>query len=120
MTIVFTTHLLEEADRADRIAILSTGKLVALDTPDALRASVGGDSITIRTPNPTQFAAMLSQQLSLSTRVLGGTVRVERADAPLIGRLLEVFPQEIEEITLSKPSLEDVFITRTGHRLAGE
>lgn len=119
VTIAFTTHLLEEADRADRIAILSAGKLVALDTPAALRASVGGDSITIRTRQPTEFAAAVSQHFSLGTRVLEDTVRVEHADAPLIGRLLEAFPGEIEEITLSKPTLEDVFIARTGHRLAG-
>jgi ABC-2 type transport system ATP-binding protein len=118
VTVILTTHLLEEADKADRIAILSAGKLVALDAPDALRASVGGDSITIRTRNPAALASSIQQRLSLGTQVLDGTVRVERADAPLIGRLLDAFPTEIEEITLSKPSLEDVFIARTGHRLA--
>jgi ABC-2 type transport system ATP-binding protein len=119
VTIILTTHLLEEADKADRIAILSAGKLVALDTPDALRASVGGDSITIRTPDPAAFASSLQQRFSLGVQVLDGTVRVEHAEVALIGKLLDAFPSEIEEITLSKPSLEDVFITRTGHRLAG-
>ena len=52
VTVVLTTHLLEEADKADRIAILNEGSLVALDTPEALRATVGGDSITIQTDDP--------------------------------------------------------------------
>src|SRR5215213_8696029 len=52
VTVVLTTHLLEEADKADRLAILHEGRLVALDTPDALRATVGGDSITIDTLDP--------------------------------------------------------------------
>ena len=52
VTVVLTTHLLEEAQRADRIAIMHKGKLAALDTPAALQAAVGGDAITIRTNDP--------------------------------------------------------------------
>ncbi len=52
VTVVLTTHLLEEADKADRLAILNAGSLVALDTPDALRAGVGGDSLVIETDEP--------------------------------------------------------------------
>jgi ABC-2 type transport system ATP-binding protein len=117
VTVALTTHLLEEADKADRIAILHEGRLVALDTPDALRGTVGGDSITIRSGNPSALAAAISAQLGFEPQVLDDCVRLEQADGHrLIARLVEAFPGQIESVTLGKPSLEDVFIARTGHR----
>jgi ABC-2 type transport system ATP-binding protein len=117
VTVVLTTHLLEEAEKADRVAILSAGSLVALDTPDALRASVGGDSLSIETDEPEALAAAIRQRFDYPAAVVDGSVRLERPDAPqLVARLVEAFPGEIQTITLGKPSLEDVFIARTGHR----
>lgn len=121
VTIVLTTHLLEEAERAERIAIMDRGRLVALDTPTALQASVGGDSILIRTANPEQFAATIRSQFECTPTVLDGTVRLEQADGHRwVSRLVEAFPHEIESITLGKPTLEDVFIDRTGHQYLSE
>lgn len=117
VTVVLTTHLLEEADKADRIAILHEGRLVALDAPDALRATVGGDSITIRAAQPAALAAAIAERFACKPRVIDGTVRLEQADGhQWIARLVEAFGGEIESITLGKPTLEDVFIARTGHR----
>jgi ABC-2 type transport system ATP-binding protein len=117
VTVVLTTHLLEEADKADRIAILNAGKLVALGTPDELRATVGGDSITIRTADPPRLATAINERFATQATVLGIAVRLERPDGyQWIAKLVEAFPQEIDEITLGKPTLEDVFIDRTGHR----
>ncbi len=117
VTIVLTTHLLEEADRADRIAILSEGSLVALDTPEALKATVGGDSITIQTDEPESLAPAISERFACPAVVLDGAVRLEQRDGhEWIARLVEAFPGRIEAITLGKPTLEDVFIDRTGHR----
>jgi ABC-2 type transport system ATP-binding protein len=117
VTIVLTTHLLEEAEKADRIAILSEGKLVALDSPAALRATVGGDSITIRTSQPAALAQAIQDRFGVTAKTLDSTVRLEQPDGyQWIARLVEAFPAEIEEITLGKPTLEDVFIDRTGHR----
>ena len=117
VTVVLTTHLLEEADKADRIAILSAGRLVALGTPDALRATVGGDSITIRTADPARLASVIHDRFQLTTQVLGGVVRLEQSGGhEWIAKLVGAFPDQIDEITLSKPTLEDVFIARTGHR----
>ena len=65
VTVVLTTHLLEEADRADRLAILHAGSLVALGTPAELRATVGGDSITIATADPAALAEAIRQRFSL-------------------------------------------------------
>jgi len=117
VTVVLTTHLLEEADKADRIAILSAGRLVALDTPAALRATVGGDAITIQTADPQRLAAAIGERLGCRAQVLDRAVRLEQAEGhQWIARLVEAFGDQIETIKLGKPTLEDVFIARTGHR----
>ncbi len=117
VTVVLTTHLLEEAERADRIAIMHRGKLAALDTPEALQASVGGDSISIRTEHPEQLASDIQKRFDCEATVLDGNVRLEQSDGhQWISRLVEAFPNEIQSITLGKPTLEDVFIARTGHQ----
>jgi ABC-2 type transport system ATP-binding protein len=117
VTIVLTTHFLDEADGADRLAILNEGQLVALDVPEALRLQVGGDSISIETADPAALAAALKQQLSLDARTVDGVLRVEAPDGHrLVSRIVEAFPGQIASIRLGKPTLEDVFIARTGHR----
>lgn len=117
VTIVLTTHLLEEAEKADRIAILNEGSLVALDSPDALKATVGGDSITIQTAEPESLAEAISARFGCPASVLAGAVRLEQPNGhEWIARLVEAFPGRIDAITLGKPTLEDVFIDRTGHR----
>jgi ABC-2 type transport system ATP-binding protein len=117
-TILLTTHHLDEADGADRVAILNAGCLVALGSPDELRAAIGGDSITIETAEPAKLAAAISAQLGLPAQVLDGSVRLEvQSGHTWIAKIVEAFPGEIQSIQLGKPTLEDVFIARTGHRL---
>jgi ABC-2 type transport system ATP-binding protein len=117
VTVLVTTHLLDEAQRADRIAIMHKGNLAALDTPVALQAAVGGDAITIRTNDPATLAADIERQLSATAKVVDGSVRLEQANGhQWIARLVEAFPDRIDSITLGKPTLEDVFIHFTGHR----
>jgi ABC-2 type transport system ATP-binding protein len=119
-TIVLTTHILDEAEGADRIAILNEGKLVALGTPDELRSQVGGDSITIETAEPAKLAEAIQQSLSLPASVLDSAVRLEVPDGhQWIARLVEAFPGQVKAIRLGRPTLEDVFIARTGHRFEG-
>ena len=74
VTIVLTTHLLEEAERADRLAIMHQDRLAALDTPTALQASVGGDSITIRTECPDILASRIREQFACEAAVIDNTV----------------------------------------------
>jgi ABC-2 type transport system ATP-binding protein len=117
VTVVLTTHLLEEAERADRIAIMHQGQLAALDAPSALRASVGGDAITIRSKESDRLAADIEQRFNLQPMVVEGSVRLELPDGhQWVSRLVEAFPDRIQSITLGKPTLEDVFIHVTGHR----
>jgi len=117
VTVVLTTHLLEEAERADRIAILDQGKLVALDTPDALRGTVGGDAVTIQTADSSQLAEDIQAAFEFPVEVVDGAVRLEQPDGHrLIARIVEAFPGRVDAVTFSRPTLEDVFIDRTGHR----
>ncbi len=117
VTVALTTHLLEEADKADRLAILNAGSLVALDTPDRLRAEVGGDTLTIETDEAGSLAAAIVDRFGLAAHEVDGSVRLELPDAAQwVPRLIEALPGRIESIRLGKPTLEDVFIARTGHR----
>jgi ABC-2 type transport system ATP-binding protein len=121
VTIVLTTHLLDEADRADSLAIMHEGRLAALGRPDALRAEVGGDAITIQADRPSELSAAIARRFACQPTVIEGAVRLEQADGhQWIPRLVEAFPAEIQTITLGKPTLEDVFIARTGHRFFGD
>jgi ABC-2 type transport system ATP-binding protein len=118
VTVVLTTHLLDEADKADRLAILNAGKLVAIDAPARLRETVGGDSITIETDDPSWLAAQVSERFAIPAAVFDESVRIEQADGhQWIARLVEAFPGQVKAIRLGKPTLEDVFIDRCGRRL---
>lgn len=117
VTVLLTTHILSEADRCDRIAILDHGKLVALGAPEALKREIGGDVISMESPEPEALCEAIRQSFDASTQVMDGMVRIERAHGhEFIPQLIEAFPGRIESVTLAKPSLEDVFIHKTGHR----
>lgn len=117
VTILVTTHLMDEAEQCDRLAILDRGRLVALGTPDELRESVGGDSLTITATDPDRLAGQIQQRFNVTPRRLGDHLRIEHAAAiELLRDLVAAFPNDITAIALAKPSLEDVFIDRTGHR----
>lgn len=121
VTVLLTTHILEEAQGADRIGIMHQGQLVALDTPAALRATVGGDSITIQTAEPEELAALIRERFGCEAAVVDGAVRLEQPDGGAwVARLSESLADRVESITLGKPTLEDVFIERTGHRFWSE
>lgn len=120
-TVVLTTHLLEEAEKADRLAIMAAGQVVALDSPDNLRAEVGGDAITIAAADAATLADAIQARFGLQASVLGDTLRIhEESGHEWIPRLVDAFPEEIRSITVGKPTLEDVFIARTGHRFWDE
>jgi ABC-2 type transport system ATP-binding protein len=121
VTIVLTTHLLDEADRADRIAIMHHGRLAALGEPLALRGEVGGDAITIHAERLEPLAAAIRDRFGWAPQIVDGALRLELPDGRLwIPRLVEAFPDDILTITLGKPTLEDVFIRRTGHQFFGD
>lgn len=121
VTVIVTTHLMEEAERCDRLAILSHGRLVALGTPAELKREIGGDVILLETSQPDILAEKIRSRFDLSAHVVGDRVRLEREHGHrFVTEVMEAFPGDIESISVSKPNLEDVFIHRTGHRFWSE
>lgn len=115
MTIVVTTHLMEEADTCDRVVILHDGRIVAEGTPNALKADIGGDVIEIETADPAALRERIQQTFALSSTVVDSVLRLELRDgAAWIPKVVQAFPQDIAAVRLAKPSLEDVFIKKTG------
>ncbi|HEV2022092.1 MAG TPA: ABC transporter ATP-binding protein [Terriglobales bacterium] len=117
VTVLITTHLMEEAERCDRLAILNEGRLVALGTPAALKSEIGGDVILLEARDPVSLARRITERFGGSPTLLDGKVRLERQHGHrFVTDVVEAFPGEIEAMSVSKPTLEDVFIRRTGHR----
>jgi ABC-2 type transport system ATP-binding protein len=117
VTSILTTHYMEEAAQCQRIAILNSGELVALDSPDNLRATIGGDIVTIQTRDPGALKLAIEQRLNIAVALLDNTLRIERSQGhELVVALAQNFAAQIESMTLSKPTLDDVFIRRTGHK----
>ena len=116
-TVVFTTHLMDEAAAGDRVAILDVGRLVALGSPTALTSEVGGDVVWVSARDPETLAARIGARFEVRADIVEGRVRLERARAhEFVTDLIEAFPGEVDSVTLSRPTLEDVFVHHTGHR----
>ncbi len=122
VTILVTTHLMEEADRCDRLGVLDNGELIASGTPDELRCMVGGDSLTIQTENPEALKTKLQERFQAEVIQLGDSLRIERENGhELLAQIATQCEGEFRSLTLGKPTLEDVFIKLTGRNLsAGE
>lgn len=124
-TVLLTTHLFDEAEEADRIGILDRGRLVALGAPADLKREVGGDVLVLATDSEAAAAALAADVAARvgAERVaaVGASVRIERPDGPaLVPRLAEAFSGRFRSLTLGAPSLEDVFVDRTGHAFGDE
>jgi len=121
LTVVLTTHLMDEADRCDRLAILDRGKLLAVDTPAALKDRLGGDVITLTTSDAAVLQGKLKQSLGLDAHPFENRLRIERPEAhKLIPQLIEAAPGLIDSVSVGRPTLDDVFIQMTGRGLAAE
>jgi len=117
-TVVLTTHLMDEAARCDRVAIVHEGQLVALGAPGDLTAAIGGDVILISTSNAGSLASRIADRFGVKAEVMDEQVRIERDAAhAFVPVLVEAFPGEIDAVTFGKPTLEDVFMHHTGRRL---
>ncbi len=116
-SIIVTTHLMDEADRCDRLAILDEGKVLASDTPAALKERVGGDVITVRLLDLNAGKSMLRDKLEIDAQVIDGALRIERPAAhALVPQIVEALPGLVTSIVVGKPTLEDAFVRLTGRR----
>jgi ABC-2 type transport system ATP-binding protein len=115
ITIFMTTHYMDEAEWCDRIAIMDHGEIVALDTPEALKATVGKDRVTILTDDDDAAIDALGRQFGIDARALEGAVvfGVENG-AEFVPRLFAELRLPIRSVAVSRPSLDDVFMSYTG------
>ncbi len=115
ITLFLTTHYMEETERCDRIAIIDRGKISALDTPSRLKERVGGDVVTLRTPDPELAMSRLKERFDVTASRQDGEVRLEVAHGEqLIPRLVAELGVPVQAVSLHQPTLDDVFLKLTG------
>lgn len=117
-TILLTTHILDDAEQSDRVGIIDHGRVIAEGTPAELKARVGGDVISLQAARPDALLEKLRARFACEAVLVDGMVRIERAQGhEFVRDVVEAFPEEVQSITFGKPTLEDVFVHLTGHRL---
>lgn len=120
VTVLVTTHLMEEAERCDRLAILNEGNLVSLGTPNELRSKIGGDVVLLESGDPQALAAAIRERFGLKPVVVENSVRLELQQGhKFVTEVVEAFTGsklKIQSVSVSTPTLEDVFIDITGHK----
>src|SRR3954452_4033562 len=115
ITIFLTTHYMDEAEHCDRIAILSEGRIIALDTPDALKASVGTDRVQITTADDAAAIAAIAQLFQITAERRDGQVMFQVPDGErFVPRLFAELPLPIRSVSVARPTLDDVFLSYTG------
>jgi ABC-2 type transport system ATP-binding protein len=115
ITIFLTTHYMDEAENCDRIAIIDHGQIVAIDTPEALKASVGKDRVQIHTADDSAAVAALADTFGIEAGMHEGAVTFSvAAGEQFVPRLFAEFSVPIRSVSVSRPSLDDVFMSYTG------
>jgi ABC-2 type transport system ATP-binding protein len=118
LTMFMTTHYMDEAEWCDRIAIIDHGRIVALGTPEELKARVGGDVVTLSTDDDGRAAVEIAERLSVIPTVDGAGLHLEVADgAAFVPRLIGALSVPVRSVTVRRPSLDDVFLKLTGRAI---
>jgi ABC-2 type transport system ATP-binding protein len=121
ITIFMTTHYMDEAEFCDRIAIIDRGSIIALGTPDELKSMVGGDVITLTTPDSEGATREVKELFGLEPIREDGSLRLETSDgAAFVPRLVRELTVPVSAVTLRRPSLDDVFLKLTGRAIRDE
>jgi ABC-2 type transport system ATP-binding protein len=121
VTVLLTTHLLDEAERCDRLAILHQGRLVALGTPNALKDRVGGDVVVIHSHAAESLGEKIRLRFGCQPLLVDGNLRIEMPEGhELVRAVVNAFGPEVDSVHFGKPTLEDAFIHLTGLRLWDE
>jgi ABC-2 type transport system ATP-binding protein len=120
-TLFLTTHYLDEAERCDRIAIIDNGRIIAQGTPAALKSVLGADRVQLRTGDDGAAAATLAARFGLAATRGPDGLSVQAEDgARLVPRLCAGLDVPIHEVSVTRPSLDDVFLHHTGYRIRAE
>jgi ABC-2 type transport system ATP-binding protein len=116
--VLLTTHLMEEADKADSVAIIHQGRLAAVGSPSQLRDELGSSVLVIESEVADQLQTQLRDELQLDSQRVEQQLRISHGQpAALVPQIIERFGPQLRSLTVGQPSLEDVFIARTGYRL---
>ena len=117
LTVLFTTHLMEEAAEADRLMLLDEGNVVAQGRPGELMEEVGGQVLELESAAAEQLQAQLKQELSVDATLLDQTLRMDGENVhELVPEIMKRYGDQVRRLQLAHPSLEDVFLHRTGKR----
>ena len=117
LTVLMTTHFMDEADRCDRVGIIDEGRLVAVGPPGELKGAIAGECLHLQTDDVPGLVAGIRERLGITPTTVGETVRLEHERAhELIPVLVQAFPERVKSVSLSRPTLEEVFIHHTGRR----
>ena len=117
VTVVLTTHMLDEAEMCDRVGILNSGELVAIGTPDELKSHVSGDVVIVDSSAPEDLASKINRRFGYKATSVGDVLRVEcDRGHEFVRDVVAAFSSEIRSVRYGKPTLEDVFIKLTGSR----
>ena len=115
ITIFLTTHYMDEAEYCDRIAIMDRGEIIVLDTPEALKASVGRDRVMLGTDDDAAAIAALRDRFGLEATMHEGLVTIAvESGGEFVPRLFADLDVPIKSVSVSRPSLDDVFMSYTG------
>jgi ABC-2 type transport system ATP-binding protein len=115
ITIFMTTHYMDEAEMCDRIAIMDHGEIVVLDTPEVLKARVGADRVRIQTDDDDAAIAALAERFEVEAQVSEGAVTFfVPSGEEFVPRLFAEFGVPIKSVSVSRPTLDDVFMSHTG------
>jgi ABC-2 type transport system ATP-binding protein len=117
-TMFLTTHYMDEAERCDRIAIIDEGRIVAIDTPDALKASVGNDIVTLQTADDSVAREQVTRGLGVEGELTEEGLRLRVPDGEsFVPRLFDHLEVGVRNVTVHRPSLDDVFMEYTGRAI---
>ena len=120
-TVFLTTHYMDEADKADRIAIIDHGKLIAMDTPENLKKMVSKDIITVKTDDNGRAAEEIKSRYRIEARHDGDGLCFEVTNGEeFLPAFIREFGTRILSVSLHRPSLDDVFLKLTGHEIREE
>jgi ABC-2 type transport system ATP-binding protein len=118
ITIFLTTHYMDEAENCDRIAIIDHGQIVAIDTPEALKASVGKDRVQISTSDDQSAVQELKDRFDLEASIHDGLVTFNvAAGEQFVPRLFAELTESIRSVSVHRPTLDDVFMSYTGRTI---
>ena len=120
LTVVATTHLLDEAERADRVAILHQGQLLVCDAPKVLQRQLGREILTLRSEDAIALQDAVQREMGLEGLVGDQAVRIPLSGDISLDELLRRFRDRILSLAIAPPSLDDVFLSYTGQSLHEE